>query len=104
MKAFFQAELAEILNEGNKSVTDEQRSEAKQFFDDCRGAADGEMDILFQETGRGYYAHLHELRTLKDDEGAYAVYRDKLLGEINAAEKDQSVTDQMKVVREQMGK
>ena len=62
------------------------------------------MDILFQETGRGYYAHLHELRALEDNEGAYAVYRDKLLGEINAAEKDQSVTDQMKVVKEQMGK
>ena len=104
MKAFFQAELAEILNEGNKSVTDEQRSEAKQFFDDCRGAADGEMDILFQETGRGYYAHLHQLNTLEGDAEAYAVYRDKLLGEINVAEKDQSVTDQMKVVKEQMGK
>ncbi|MCR4308003.1 MAG: hypothetical protein NUV80_05565 [Candidatus Berkelbacteria bacterium] len=31
-----------------------------------QGPADGEMDIAWQENGKGYYQHLHNLDTIND--------------------------------------
>ena len=102
VEAFFKTELSELLNDDHENTDNELRADARRFFDDCKGAADGEMDISFQETGRGYYAHLHQLATLEDDVAAYAAYRDKVLEEIDTAENDGALTHQMKVVKEQL--
>ena len=32
------------------------------------GAADGDMDIDWQDTGRAYYSHLHFLHSIKDEQ------------------------------------
>ena len=103
MTAFFMTELTKIrLNDCN-NYDNETIASAKEFEKDCQGAADGNMDITFQEMGRGYYAHLHELARLEGtDKAAYAAYREKLLQELATAEEDGSSTHQMKAVKAQL--
>ncbi len=47
------------------------------------GPADGDMDIEWQESGRGYYAHLHVLESIKDEQER-ANYCKKLREDIDA--------------------
>ena len=104
--AFFKYEISEILSPEKKSdQPNSLREQAESFVRDCAGAADGDMDISFQENGRGYYAHLHELERLKGAglEG-YREYRDELLSEIKEAEEHGESTHQMRVVCEQLSR
>ena len=81
------------------------QARVESFIRDCAGAADGEMDISFQENGRGYYAHLHELERLSGvSQESYREYRDKLLSEIKEAEETDEMTHQMKVVYDQLSR
>lgn len=103
MTAFFKTELTKILSTDCDNYDTETNESAKEFENDCKGAADGSMDIEFQETGRGYYAHLHELAALEEtDKAAYTAYREKLLQEITAAEEDGAATHQMLTVKAQL--
>ena len=102
--AFFKYEISEILN---PEKMDDQPSGLQErvasFVRDCAGAADGEMDISFQENGRGYYAHLSELERLKNnDQDAYRDYLEKLIAEIEEARNGDEFTSQMKVVYESL--
>ena len=85
--AFFKYEINEILDpEKMNDQPSGLRERVESFARDCAGAADGEMDISFQENGRGYYAHLHELERLRDlGKKDYQEYRDKLLAELREA-------------------
>jgi hypothetical protein len=102
--AFFKYEISEILSpEKENDQPSVLREQVELFVRDCAGTADGEMDISFQENGRGYYAHLHELERLRSDGlEAYQEYRDKLLSEIKEAEENGKMTHQMKVVYDQL--
>ena len=86
--AFFKYEISEILDP--EKISDQPsglRERVESFVRDCAGAADGEMDISFQENGRGYYAHLHELNRLRGiSQKHYREYRDQLLSELKEAE------------------
>jgi len=98
--AFFKYEISEILDPEN--INDQPiglRERVESFVRDCTGAADGEMDISFQENGRGYYAHLHELDRLGGiSQEDYREYREQLLSELKEAEENNAMTHQMKVV------
>ena len=102
--AFFKYEIGEILDAGkmnDKSSGLQERVES--FVRDCAGAADGEMDINFQEGGRGYYAHLHELERLKNlNQDLYREYLEKLIAELEEARNTDEFTSQMKVVYESL--
>ncbi|MFQ6609074.1 MAG: hypothetical protein ACE5EE_11175 [Fidelibacterota bacterium] len=102
--AFFKYEISEILNPEKKiDQPNGLREQVESFVRDCAGAADGDMDISFQENGRGYYAHLYELERLKGiGLDGYLEYRDKLLSEIKEAEGNGEMTHQMKVVYDQL--
>ena len=104
--AFFKNEIKEILDSTNRDeFPEELRVRVESFVRDCAGTANGEMDIDFQESGRGYYAHLHELGNMKKkglDE--YKEYRTKLLSELQAAEKNGALTHQMQVVFEYLNR
>ena len=87
-----------IADESGRSLGIEVSSDAF-FLPAAVSAADGEMDISFQESGRGYYAHLHELERLRGlDNKDYQEYRDKLLAELKEAEENGMITYQMNVV------
>ena len=98
--AFFKNEIGEMLDPETKGdFPCGLRERVESFIVDCAGAADGEMDISFQENGRGYYAHLHELERLKNiNQTAYRVYLGKLLAELEEAKNVGESTSQMKVV------
>ena len=102
--AFFKYEISEILDP--KKMNDQPsglRERVETFVRDCAGAADGEMYISFQEIGRGYYAHLHELERLRSDsQEDYREYRTKLLAEFKEAEDRGEMTHQMTVVYESL--
>jgi hypothetical protein len=100
--AFFKYEISEILDPKNiDDQTSGLRERVESFVRDCAGAADGEMDISFQENGRGYYAHLHELERLKNNnQDAYRDYLENLIAEIEEAINGNKFTSQMKVVYE----
>ena len=102
--AFFKHEISKILDPENKKDQHSNLVErVESFVRDCAGAADGEMDINFQEIGRGYYAHLHELERMKtEDEESYNNYLGKLCRELEEAERKGEMTHQMKVVLERM--
>ena len=101
--AFFRTELADILSRGDDKYPPEVIQAAKLFAEDCNGAADGDMELEFQETGRGYYAHLHELFRLKEkDYKEYTVYKRRSEQELEDAEKNGELDQQMSVVREQL--
>ena len=102
--AFFKYEISEILDpEKMNDQPSSLRERVESFARDCAGAADGEMDIRFQENGRGYYAHLRELERLKgESQEDYREYRDRLLAEIKEAEEHEEMTHQMKVVYQQL--
>ena len=98
--AYFKYEINEILDpEKMNDQPSGLRERVESFVRDCAGAADGEMDISFQENGRGYYAHLRELERLKgESQEDYREYRDQLLSELREAEDNNEMTHQMKVV------
>ena len=102
--AFFKYEINEILApEKMNNQPSDLRERVESFARDCAGAADGEMDISFQENGRGYYAHLHELERLKGgSQKNYREYRDQLLSELKEAEGNSELTHQMKVVYDRL--
>jgi hypothetical protein len=104
--AFFKSEIGEILNP--KNMNDQPsglREQAESFVRDCAGAANGEMDISFQENGRGYYAHLHELERMKGiSQEDYLEYSDQLFSELKEAEENDEMTHQMKVVSGQLSR
>jgi hypothetical protein len=104
--AFFKYEISEILNpEKENDQPSVLREQVELFVRDCAGTADGEMDISFQENGRGYYAHLHEIERLRDvSQGDYLEYRRKLLLELNDAQENNEITHQMKIVCEQLSR
>ncbi|HLF29432.1 MAG TPA: hypothetical protein VI566_00225 [Xanthomonadales bacterium] len=52
----------EGLSPEEKALLDRYAEEMEQ------GPADGEMDITWMETGRGYYSHLHFLNSIEDAE------------------------------------
>jgi hypothetical protein len=101
---FFKYEISEILDPGNKAdQPGDLRERVETFVRDCAGAADGEMDISFQENGRGYYAHLHELERLRSaSKKNYKEYRGILLSELKEAEDNNELTHQMKVVYDRL--
>ena len=103
--AFFKNEIGEILDpETMGDFPCGLRERVESFIVDCAGAADGEMDISFQENGRGYYAHLHELERLKGvSQEDYQGYKDKLLFELKEAQEHDAMTHQMKVVYDELG-
>jgi len=98
--AFFQYEISEILNlEKTSNQPGDLTERVELFVRDCAGAADSEMDISFQENGRGYYAHLHELERLRTkSKESHLEYRSKLISELKEAEENHEMTHQMKVV------
>jgi len=98
--AFFKNEIRETLKaETTSNQHDDLRERIELFVRDCAGAADSEMDISFQENGRGYYGHLHELERLKvESQEKYLGYRSKLLSELKEAEENDAMTHQMKIV------
>ena len=102
--AFFKYEISEILNPEKKiDQPNGLREQVKSFVRDCAGSADGDMDISYQENGRGYYAHLHELERLRSISlESYREYRDMLLSEIKEVEENGEMTHQMKVVYDQL--
>ena len=102
--AFFRYEINEITDLENKvDRPSNLRERVESFVRDCAGAADGEMDISFQENGRGYYAHLHELDRLRHiSQENYLEYRDKLLSELKEAKEKSEMTQQMKVVYDKL--
>lgn len=102
--AFFKYEIREILDTERKDDHPAGLLERVELFTkDCAGAADGEMDISFQENGRGYYAHLHELERLKTKSMEdYREYLGKLYEELEEAERNDEMTHQMRVVRDQL--
>jgi hypothetical protein len=104
--AFFKYEISEILSpEKENDQPSVLREQVELFVRDCAGTADGEMDISFQENGRGYYAHLHEIERLRDvSQGDYLEYRRKLLLELNDAQENNEITHQMKIVCEQLSR
>ena len=103
-RAFFKDEISRWLNPDNgEKLSDDLRDRIETFLRDCTGAADGEMDISFQENGRGYYAHLHELERLSAvSQKDYQEYRDKLLSELMGADENNELTHQMKIVYDQL--
>ncbi len=97
--AFFKHEISEVLNIGKRNQPGDLKERVESFIRDCAGTADGEMDISFQENGRGYYAHLHELELLRSvSQESYQEYRSKLLSELKEAEENGEMTHQMEVV------
>lgn len=63
-------------------LTDPQRESLSQYFADLQsGPADGEMDIEWQESQRGYYHHLAKLAQLEGQ--AKTDYIDHLLDDIS---------------------
>jgi len=103
MSAFFKTELTKILLTASNSYSATTIESAKRFEADCKGAADSEMDIDFQERGRGYYAHLHQLTALEEtDLNACSSYRQQLLQEIEDSEGCGEVTAQMLTVKAQL--
>ena len=98
--AFFKNEIRETLKaETTSNQHDDLRERIELFVRDCAGAADSEMDISFQENGRGYYAHLHELEKLRiENQESYQEYRSKLLSELKVAEENHELTHQMQIV------
>ena len=61
------------------------------------------MDISFQENGRGYYAHLHELERMKGiSQEDYLEYRNQLFSELKEAEENNEMNHQMKIVYNQL--
>jgi hypothetical protein len=100
--AFFKYEISEMLDPENKAdQPGDLRERVESFVRDCAGTADGEMDISFQENGRGYYAHLHELERLKkNDKNLYREYLYKFHEELDEAERNGEMTHQMKTVLE----
>ena len=102
--AFFKDEISKILDpEKMNDQPSGLQERVESFVRDCAGAADGEMDISFQENGRGYYAHLHELERLRHlNQEAYSDYLEKLLAEIDEARNGDEFTSQMNVVYESL--
>ena len=105
-RAFFKDEISHWLNSENKQeLSDGLRDQIETFLRDCAGTADGEMDISFQENGRGYYAHLHELERLRAvSQKDYQEYRDRLLSELTEADENDELTHQMKIVYDQLNR
>jgi ribosomal protein S6 len=101
---FFKYEISEILDPENRAdQPGDLRERVESFVRDCAGTADGEMDISFQENGRGYYAHLHELERLKKkNKNVYREYLYKLHEELEEAERNGEMTHQMKTVLESL--
>ena len=105
-RAFFKDEICHWLSPDNgETLSDDLRDRIETFLRDCAGAADGEMDISFQENGRGYYAHLHELERLRAvSQKDYQEYREKLLTELMEADENDELTHQMKIVYDQLNR
>lgn len=52
-----------------KQCTEEELAEIDQYLNDMQtGAADGDMDIEWLDSGRGYYIHLHKLDSLEEED------------------------------------
>ena len=104
--AFFKDEISHWLNPDNGEIlSDDLRDRIETYVRDCAGTADGEMDISFQENGRGYYAHLHELERLRAvSQKDYQEYRDRLLSELTEADENDKLTHQMKIVYDQLNR
>ena len=62
-KTFF---LKNIRSEGYRdSLSAEDQASLDKYLEVMKkGPADGEVDIEWQETGKGYYVHLHQLESL----------------------------------------
>ena len=65
----------EGLSSEEKTLLDRYAEEMEQ------GPGDGEMDITWIETGRGYYSHLHFLNSIEDEQDR-DVYLQKLREDI----------------------
>jgi hypothetical protein len=101
--AFFKNELEQYSKATD--VDHDLLARIESFVEDCKGAADGEQDISFQENGRGYYAHLHELDSLKNNNYEhYLDYRRQLTQELSEAIKNNEMTEQMSVVYDTLQK
>ena len=101
--AFIRDELNEIMDARQGEYADEVVQAAIHFAEDSNGAADGDMDINFQQDGRGYYAHLHELLHLnKAGWETHQAYRQRLEQELKKAAMDGMLDHQMSVVQEQL--
>lgn len=68
MELFF---LKNTRSEGFlQSLSPEEKAALDQYLYEMNlGPADGEMDIKWQETGKGYYVHLVNLQEIGDQEG-----------------------------------
>ena len=101
--AFFEDELNRIMDAPQGEYTDEVVHAARYFAEYCNGAADGEVDIDFQQEGRGYYAHLHQLHYLaKTGWEACEAYMLRLEKELEEAEAEGMLDHQMSVAQEQL--
>ncbi|MBT7442786.1 MAG: hypothetical protein HN790_02320 [Methylococcales bacterium] len=101
--AFFKSELAQYSQ--SSKVDADLLARIESFVEDCKGAGDGEQDISFQENGRGYYAHLHKLDSLKNNNHEhYLDYRRHLTQELSEAIKNNEMTEQMSVVYDTLQK
>lgn len=83
--------LKDIKREGYRNSLSDQENAALDLYlqDMQQGPADGEMDIEWQESGRGYYAHLHQLESL-DDAQKKTEYLKRLKEDINLWLADES--------------
>lgn len=47
----------------------QEKAQVERYLEEVKtGPADGEMDIEWQENGKGYYAHLHVIERLDENE------------------------------------
>jgi hypothetical protein len=86
-----------------QQCAEEELAEIDHYLNDMQtGAADGEMDITWQETGRGYYRHLHELQDLEGE--AKEQYRKRLEKDIEAwlSKKSSSAEHMVQKVKKQL--
>ena len=80
----------------------ERRAYVDQFLEDTRrGPGDGEIDIDWQATCRGYYAHLEHLYSLTDPE-EQARYRESLREDIEAWLRESPGNYTVQVVRDRV--
>jgi hypothetical protein len=101
--AFFRDELNKIMDAPQAEYADEVVQAAKYFAEDCSGTVEGDMDIDFQQDGRGYYAHLHALFYLaRGGRETHQTYRQRLERELEVAAMTGVLDHQMSVVQEQL--
>lgn len=100
--AYLKSELTELSID---NLSDDEKSNIDEFVSQCdTGPGSSEMDIEWQESGKGYYAHLLELERLKSiSSEAHEVYHQKLMSEIDLLENEKNPCAYMaKQVREQL--